>query len=352
MEIFLTVALLLVLWELSNWLLGLLSCLFKPNKTNSANKKTGSQSEQKVTQPTPTVAKPTPPVQPIPRPRLDIYIKTKQGEEFLAAKENYANDIFTVYLPDRTGNPKRATTTYGVFETYMYLVKKGYEPFSKEKGELVDRLNASKPTWRSEKDSYLESIRPQTDDEKLENYFSEMCSNEEIGKRYERYVGYLYEKQGCNVYYNGIRKKFFDNGIDIIAKERARKNKRTFIIQCKYWSSEKKIHANTVHQLYGAAISYKRTHEEEVIIPIIFSKTNLSEAARNEAQVLGINVRDNFSLKQYPLVKCNVSSTKEKIYHLPWDASYDMNKIGTKTDERYVETVAEAENMGFRRALK
>jgi len=52
-------------------------------------------------------------------------------------------------------------------------------------------------------------------------------------------------------------------------------------------------------------------------------------------------------------VKCNVSRrTGEKIYHLPFDQQYDRTLVEEDRDEYYVETVREAEELGFRRAFR
>ena len=64
-------------------------------------------------------------------------------------------------------------------------------------------------------------------------------------------------------------------------------------------------------------------------------------------------VRENFPFQQYPSIKCNVSRRNgEKIYHLPMDQQYDRTIIEQERNECYVETVAEAENLGFRRAWR
>lgn len=50
------------------------------------------------------------------------------------------------------------------------------------------------------------------------------------------------------------------------------------------------------------------------------------------------------------MVKCNVSKNGEKIYHLPFDQQYDKINIQKGKHCQYVWTVAEAEQLGFRRA--
>ena len=53
----------------------------------------------------------------------------------------------------------------------------------------------------------------------------------------------------------------------------------------------------------------------------------------------------------YPCIKCNISISGEKIYHLPFDQQYDKVKINGR-GECYVGTILEAEKKGFRRAFR
>ena len=52
------------------------------------------------------------------------------------------------------------------------------------------------------------------------------------------------------------------------------------------------------------------------------------------------------------MIKCNISKTGEKIYHLPFDQQYDRVEISPNKGECYVYTVKEAEDRGFRRAFR
>ena len=62
---------------------------------------------------------------------------------------------------------------------------------------------------------------------------------------------------------------------------------------------------------------------------------------------------ENYPLAEYQIVKCNVSKDSgEKIYYLPMDQQYDKTLIEDKKYECYVETVKEAEELGFRRAWR
>ncbi len=58
-------------------------------------------------------------------------------------------------------------------------------------------------------------------------------------------------------------------------------------------------------------------------------------------------------LEDYPMIKCNINrNTGERIYHLPFDQQYDKCIINPAEGEFYAKTVKEAEENGFRRAMR
>jgi len=190
----------------------------------------------------------------------------------------------------------------------------------------------------------------------------------EIGRDYERYIGYTYESKGYSVYYQGIVEGLEDLGRDLIA----RKGEEIEVIQCKYWSQHKTIHEKHICQLFGTTLKYwvenqrqlrKELKIQQNLFPqlvqtkqikgVFVTSTSLSETAREFAKELGIVVKEQFPFDNYPSIKCNVSrSTGEKIYHLPFDQQYDRTIIEQERHECYVQTVAEAEELGFRRAFR
>lgn len=181
----------------------------------------------------------------------------------------------------------------------------------------------------------------------------------QIGKEYERYVGYIYEANGYNVFYQGILEGFDDLGRDLICK----KGEQTIIIQCKRWSQHKTIHEKHVNQLYGTVIKYIIDNKlskqpslfpsDEKVSAILYTTTKLSDRAKEFAKCLCIGVNEEFPLQKYPLIKCNVSRRNGgKIYHLPFDQQYDRTLIEEERNECYVETLKEAESLGFRRAWR
>jgi len=187
--------------------------------------------------------------------------------------------------------------------------------------------------------------------------------NWQIGRDYERYVGYLYETKGWNVYYHG-KKGFEDLGRDLICK----KGNSVEIIQCKRWAQEKIIHEKHIYYLFGTTVEYFLENfgdDEDLqlvlfpdlvrkrnVIPKLVTTIDVSDKAKQVAKVLGVVIAKVPS-ESYPSVKCNVARrTEEKIFHLPFDQQYDAILIEEERLERYVGTIAEAEALGFRHAYR
>jgi hypothetical protein len=184
----------------------------------------------------------------------------------------------------------------------------------------------------------------------LDRYWQKKKTSWEVGRDYERYIGYLYERDGWAVEYQGIIEGLADLGRDLIAV----KNDTTQIVQCKYWSQEKLIHEKHVLQLYGTVVAYAIDHtDKNSVMGVLFTSTALSPRASEFAAKLGIAQREQCPLQTYPFVKCNVSRRDgSKIYHLPFDQQYDRTVIEEERMERRVSTVKEAEALGFRRAFR
>ncbi len=183
----------------------------------------------------------------------------------------------------------------------------------------------------------------------LDKYWTRHKSNWQLGRDYERYIGYVYERDGYSVYYQGILEGFDDLGRDLICK----KGKKAIIIQCKRWSRHKTIHEKHVNQLFGTFIKYVIDHTNEAVDAMLYTTTKLSKRSKEFAKYLSIGVAEEFPFEKYPAIKCNVSRRDgEKIYHLPFDQQYDRTLIEEWRNECYVETVEEAEGLGFRRAWR
>ena len=182
----------------------------------------------------------------------------------------------------------------------------------------------------------------------LDRYQSRKKTNWDVGIEYERYVGYLYEKDGYTVTYAGALEGFKDMGRDLIVKSKD----GIEIIQCKRWAQEKIIHEKHIFQLYGSIVLYQIQNPKKKVSGVFYTTTTLSETAKECAAHLGIKYFETFAYQDHPLIKCNISKNGERIYHLPFDQQYDNTFITPEKGDFYASTVLEAEEHGFRHAYK
>ena len=165
---------------------------------------------------------------------------------------------------------------------------------------------------------------------------------------YERYIGYLREQAGFRVTYHGIFQGLEDLGRDLLAE----RDNEIEVIQCKRWALTKTIHEKHIFQLLGTVLAARLEHPDKTVRGTFTTTTTLSDRAREFARLLDIRVEENEPLADYPRIKCNLSRTGERIYHLPFDQQYDTTVITPDTGELGASTVAEAEAAGFRRAWR
>jgi len=199
------------------------------------------------------------------------------------------------------------------------------------------------------KEEYRKLPSAQRNQMALDRYWKRPKSKWLIGRMYERYIGYLYEKEGYDVNYHGIFQGYEDLGRDLICN----KGKNFLIVQCKHWSQFKTIHEKHIFQLFGTFFQYKDANPDKKPKAVFYTSTSLSDLARRFANELDIDLVENCKMDtSYPCIKCNIGKNKEKIYHLPFDQQYDNTNIEIKKGEFYCSTVAEAEKAGFRRAYR
>ena len=231
----------------------------------------------------------------------------------------------------------------------LVLTKNVEEPI--EKTEAYWEEGIDPVMMHLEKEEYKKLSLTERNQLALNRYWAKQKNRIEAGRAYERYIGYLYESDGWSVYYQGILEGKEDLGRDLIGK----KKRATAVIQCKRWSpfKHKIIHENHINQLFGTSIKYRIEHPNENIVPKLYTTTIVSDKAKEFAEALGVKLYENTPFKSYPSIKCNVSRRNgEKIYHLPFDQQYDRTLIEEERNECYVETVAEAEKLGYRRAFR
>lgn len=183
----------------------------------------------------------------------------------------------------------------------------------------------------------------------LERYLRSRMTPWQLGRDYERYVGYLREQAGSTVTYHGIIKGFEDLGRDLLAE----KDGVIEVIQCKRWAQHKEIHEKHIFQLFGTMVAARIENPDKRVTGTFTTTTELSDRAREFARVLDIRVEESFPLTDYPRIKCNIARRAgEHIYHMPFDQQYDTTLIEAARGERYVAAAAEAEALGFRRAWR
>ena len=186
----------------------------------------------------------------------------------------------------------------------------------------------------------------------LDRYWASRKQPWQLGRDYERYVGYLYENDAYHVQYFGIEEGLGDLGRDLIC----RKDDEHLVIQCKYWASFRTIHEKHIAQLLGTFEMYKlenNVSRKANAQAVFVTSTSLTDKALEFAKYLGIHVRQNLAFENYPCIKCNTfSTTGEKIYHLPMDQQYDRIVMNKNAGRFYIDTVEKAEARGFRRAWR
>ncbi len=186
----------------------------------------------------------------------------------------------------------------------------------------------------------------------LDRYLDKTHTKLEIGRFYERYIGYLYEQEDWIVKFFGIIEGFDDLGRDLVCK----KGNEIHIVQTKNWSKYKIIREKYLYQHFATTIHYQlqeKISKKVKVKPIFYATIDFSDMAKKVSKALNIQIKTEKLKKDYPMIKCNINpSTKEKIYHLPFDQQYDKVIIGNNPGELYVKTVAEATKKGFRRAFR
>lgn len=183
----------------------------------------------------------------------------------------------------------------------------------------------------------------------LDRYKARNKKKWEIGIDFERYIGYQYYLDGYRIEQHGAIHGLNDLGRDLLVS----KGSEVIIIQCKRWGAEKTIHEKHIFQLYGTVVAYQIENPNKKVIGLFICTCSLSDTAKRFADFLGVQYKENASIGDYPLIKCNINrTTKERIYHLPFDQQYDRVVISPNSEECYAWTVQEAEDKGFRRAWR
>lgn len=308
--------------------------------------------------------------------RDEVLIDYPYFATLIADYEKYTNDRYVYALKHKkTPAPKaaqivsanskkiRSLTLENKLLKYQMEIYESFFPFLADYKEISKedcvRESETATDEENERKIFSEYLSPEeynslSPEEKctlaLERYKKKKKTLWQIGRDYERYIGYLYESKGYAVEYFGAVKGLADLGRDLIAT----KGSETLIIQCKYWNEHKTVHEKHIFQLFGTSFEYKYQHPKKNVKAVFVTSTGLSEMSLKFAESLHIEVIQNLKYDNtYPMIKCNINrTTGEKIFHLPFDLQYDNVIIEPQKGECYAATVAEAAEKGFRHSYK
>lgn len=182
----------------------------------------------------------------------------------------------------------------------------------------------------------------------LDRWMNRKKTSWDVGIDFERFIGYQLEIRGYNVKYLGATLGLQDMGRDLLAS----KDGMNLVIQCKRWAEQKIIHEKHICQLFGTVAVLAIKNRKQRYKGVFISTCSLSPVAKSFADYALISYVENCPVNHYPMIKCNVSNTGEKIYHLPFDQQYDRVVISQKRGEFFAWTTKEAEDKGFRRAYR
>ncbi|MFO1436417.1 MAG: hypothetical protein U1F34_08780 [Gammaproteobacteria bacterium] len=187
----------------------------------------------------------------------------------------------------------------------------------------------------------------------LDRYLRSGLTPAAVAALYDRYVAYLYERDGWEVRFQPVTSGVKGLPQDLICV----KGETIHIVHTRCWAANKLIHEKHIIQLYGTVQMLAiRLSEDRLFAPKIVARfitnTKLSDLAKQAAARLKVEVKENFKLNaNFPVIKCSVDDrTRERSYYLPFDEEYDSIPVETRRGECYVRTVKEAEQLGFRRA--
>lgn len=191
-------------------------------------------------------------------------------------------------------------------------------------------------------------------------------SKREAGDRYERYLGYLYERAGWQVEYYGLTEGVANSnrGIDLICT----KGGAIHFVQTKYWSDGVAAKTNINNVIDRIVKNMQNVVEKRRIQgnvqAVLAAKPKLSAEVEAYAAEQGVWLLDNLPVQPYPLVKCHTGKRGSKKYFLPflqdknpakyeeikqgaWEP-YDLVEMNRANGDCYVHTIEEAEALGYK----
>lgn len=167
-------------------------------------------------------------------------------------------------------------------------------------------------------------------------------SKKEIGKMYERYIGFLKEQEGYSVEYHGINFRHKDSGIDLVCK----RDNEVLLVQCKRLSHLKVIHEDILNKLRGSLEEYKAKTENDNVKAEVCASSQFAEDSINAAKIHNIKISVIPFDSEYPSIKCNISKGLKHFFPI-YHPLYDRISINPTLGECYCKTAEEAYQKGF-----
>lgn len=260
------------------------------------------------------------------------------------------------------------------YEEYIQILNSQHNNLLEDQRDRLNQLEAqlselnSKPMSleevQLEKDNQIISFNLGEDEKNIDNkaiknqkvlddYIKREKTLWEKKRDYKLYIGFLFRQKRFQVQYISSTKKRESTDKDLIAQ----KGKQIILIKSEYCNDAKETLTQCVNALGKAMEAYSFEHKinKKNIKGMFYSNIGFTDIASKLANSLGIILIPYQECGEFPRIKCNIGRDENgkpvKIYHLPVDQQYDRVKIELK-GECFVETIAEAEKRGFRRAYR
>ncbi len=193
-----------------------------------------------------------------PPSKLNMRGYLEVSSTFLAEASRYLDEIEAAYLEVKRHPARKAAEKVREISSHKRVIEKKLHLLE---GELLYLSNIFPPIFEAWEyyltdDEFLNRVSDTDDidpitryldpdeykglsdwqksDLALRRYLDRSHSQLEIGRMHERYLGYLYEKEGWEVQYRGLIDGYEDMGRDLICRrDNMRRNRSSKVLECK-----------------------------------------------------------------------------------------------------------------------
>lgn len=180
----------------------------------------------------------------------------------------------------------------------------------------------------------------------LKRYLNKSMSRFEYARHYERFIRYLFEKDGWQVTLQSHIEGFNEFGRDLFCVQ----GDQACLVVTEYHSESQAVREHNMLRLYRSMIQMKLTRPELTISLYQFSHEAPTDDTRLMAEELDIHLKHQ-PLRRFPMVKCQKDPiTQQDLYHLPFDPGYDELQMTIEHDSCYQPGPIKAEQAGYVRS--